>query len=406
MIKQAVILAGGQGTRLGALTGHVSNPLLPLHGPPFLDHLLWNLARHGIRDIILSGGHPGEQLADYGRRRAGGSVGLRVFVEPSPLGTGGALRFLLPHLQDRFLLLNGDSLFDINYLDLPLAVDVPSRAPATIALRQVADAARHGRVELSGARVRRFLEQVPDPQPGLIYGGIAWLDRRLVEGFPAGFVSLEQEVFPHLAAEGGLLGKPYAGCFIDIGILDDCHRAGQELADWQRRPAVFLDRDGVINQDHDYVCTPDQFEWVEGAPQAIRWCNERGHLVIVVTNQSGIARGYYDEAQFQALTAWMQAELADLGAHVDAVYHCPHHPTEGVAPWRQVCHCRKPSPGLLEQAMSEWEIDRAGSLLIGDKARDVEAAQRAGVAGCLFPGGRLDLFVQQMLAGKTFSRNL
>ena len=396
MVKQAVILVGGRGTRLGTLTRQTPKPLLPVAQRPFLDFVVWNLSRHGIDDILLASGHLGEQLTDYCNSRAHGQARLRSFIEPTPLGTGGALRFLAAELQDHFLLLNGDSLFDINYLDLILSVDLPPRT-ATMGLRHVANAARYGGVETHGTTIVRFLEKDPMPRPGLINAGVCWMDRRLLEQLPEGVSALEQDLFPRLAAEGRLFGKQYEGYFIDIGIPNDYQRANQELPAWQRRPALFFDRDGVINQDHGYVCSPERFEWVAGAPQAIRWCNDHGYLVIVVTNQSGIARGYYDEAQFQTFMAWIQAELAGLGAHIDATYHCPHHPSAGTGSLRMACHCRKPNPGLLEQARSEWAIDWPHSLLIGDKPTDLEAAKRVGIAGHLFPGGRLDLFLRETL---------
>lgn len=402
-VKQAVILAGGAGTRLGALTQTVPKPLLPVAGRPFLDYLVWNLSRHGIRDIILSCGYLGEQIVDHYKKNGRDKQTIRAFIEPEPLGTGGALRFLAAELREQFFLLNGDSLFDVNYWELSKAVSSSEDATATIALRSVSNAARYGRVELHGERVVGFLEKEANPRPGLINAGLCWMDRRLVEWLPAGASSLERDLFPRLVWEKRLFGKRFDGYFIDMGIPDDYARADQDLVNWQRRPACFLDRDGVINVDHGYVHTPERFEWVAGAPQAIRWCNENGYLVIVVTNQSGIARGYYDAIQFQALTAWMDAELAALGAHVDATYYCPHHPSMGESSLRMACQCRKPNPGLLEQAMSEWNVDPTRSFLIGDKPSDLEAAHCVGVAGHLFSGGRLDLFLLEAATGQTAS---
>ncbi|MEO5339396.1 MAG: HAD-IIIA family hydrolase [Magnetococcus sp. MYC-9] len=388
MTRQAVILAGGQGTRLGALTRQLPKPLLPVGGSPFLDYLVWNLSRQGVDDILISCGHLGEQIAAHFSDWRHDRTRIRTFIEPEPLGTGGALRFLRGELQDHFLLLNGDSLFDINYLDL--AIDAPILS-AVMGVRLVDNAARYGRVELQEGRVVRFLEKDPAPQPGLINAGVCWMDSHLLERLPEGVSALEKALFPHLAAEGGLFGKRYEGYFIDMGIPEDLQRAEQELPVWRRKPAIFFDRDGVINQDHGYVCSPERFAWVTGAPQAIRWCNDHGYLVIVVTNQSGIARGYYDTAQFQSLTAWIQSELAAFGAHIDATYHCPHHPDAGEA--GAACRCRKPNPGMLEQAMAEWQIDGSRSLLIGDNLTDVEAARRAGIPGFLFPGEGLDHFL-------------
>ena len=153
--------------------------------------------------------------------------------------------------------------------------------------------------------------------------------------------------------------------------------------------AIFFDRDGTLNVDVHYLHDPEQFVWVGGAIDAIRWANTHGYLVIVVTNQSGIARGYYDEAAVQRLHDWMNAELAKHGAHIDAFYYCPHH-TEGIVPaYTKVCACRKPAPGMLLRAIAEYDIDPAASLLIGDGEHDVAAAANAGVKGVLYPGGNL-----------------
>lgn len=164
------------------------------------------------------------------------------------------------------------------------------------------------------------------------------------------------------------------------------------------RTAAFLDRDGVINVDHGYVHRPEQFEWVAGAPAAIKWLNEHGFLVIVVTNQAGIARGYYSEQQFLKFMEWINARLKEYGAHLDATYYCPHHPHEGVDPYVRICECRKPAPQLLRKAISDWNVDVKRSVMIGDKESDILAACNAGLTGELFPGGNLLDFVNKTFA--------
>ena len=159
------------------------------------------------------------------------------------------------------------------------------------------------------------------------------------------------------------------------------------------RPAVFFDRDGVLNVDVNYLYKIEDFCWMPGAKEAIKYYNDQGYLVFVVTNQSGVARGYYSEADVHNLHKWMQKELAEAGARIDAFYHCPHHVQGSVAEYRLDCGCRKPAPGLILQAMEEWPVDKKKSFLIGDKPSDVEAAQTAGIKGYLFPGGNLYDFV-------------
>jgi len=165
------------------------------------------------------------------------------------------------------------------------------------------------------------------------------------------------------------------------------------------RPALFLDRDGVINVDKGYVSRIEDFEWVEGAVETIAAFNRRGWYVFVVTNQSGIARNYYTEADMHTLHDWMQAELAKAGAHVDRIYYCPYH-AEGENPaYRKDSFDRKPKPGMLLRAMADFPVKRELSFMIGDKDADMEAARAAGVAGFLFTGGNLSTFAEWTLAG-------
>jgi D-glycero-D-manno-heptose 1,7-bisphosphate phosphatase len=151
-----------------------------------------------------------------------------------------------------------------------------------------------------------------------------------------------------------------------------------------KKPAAYLDRDGVLNVDHGYVHAIDRLDWIEGAPQAVRLLNEAGYYVFVVTNQSGVARGIYDEASVVAIHAHMQDVLGAQGAHVDAFYYCPHHPEGTVAPFAIDCPCRKPGTGMLEQAAREWPVLRDGSFLIGDRDGDMEAAAAFKIRGVRF----------------------
>lgn len=144
------------------------------------------------------------------------------------------------------------------------------------------------------------------------------------------------------------------------------------------RPALFLDRDGVVNVDTGYVHRVEEFRFCDGIFDVCREARRRGAAIVVVTNQAGIARGYYDENRYQALTAWMQARFDAEGASIDAVYHCPHHPLHGGP-----CTCRKPAPGMLLRAAREHALRLPESLLVGDKESDVQAGRAAGVRACV-----------------------
>lgn len=144
------------------------------------------------------------------------------------------------------------------------------------------------------------------------------------------------------------------------------------------RQAVFLDRDGTINEERDYLFRCEDFKFISGVPQAIKRLNDADFFVVVVTNQSGVARGYYTENDVEHLHAFIQQQLCAIGAHIDAFYYCPHHPTKGLGQYKQDCCCRKGEPGMLLQAAKEHSIDLKKSFIVGDKLADVEAGMAAG----------------------------
>lgn len=160
------------------------------------------------------------------------------------------------------------------------------------------------------------------------------------------------------------------------------------------RPALFLDRDGVLNEDRGYVARWEDFAWIEGAREAVAAFNAAGWLVIVVTNQSGVGRGYYTEEAMHALHTRMADELAQAGGRIDAFYFAPHHPDSASETYRHPDPPdRKPNPGMILRALSDWPIDKARSVLVGDKLSDMEAARRAGIRGLRFKGGDLAKFL-------------
>jgi D-glycero-D-manno-heptose 1,7-bisphosphate phosphatase len=165
------------------------------------------------------------------------------------------------------------------------------------------------------------------------------------------------------------------------------------------RKAAFLDRDGVLNVDHGYVHRIEDLQVIEGAPAAVRRLNDAGYLVIVVTNQSGIGRGYYDEAAMNAVHDHLTEAFERAGARIDAFYHCPFHPKALVEHLRHPDHPdRKPNPGLILRAMQDWDVGPNGSFMVGDKDSDMQAAQRAGIPGHRFAGGNLDQLIASILA--------
>ena len=421
-IRQCAVLVGGLGSRLGALTKATPKPLLPIGDRPFLAWLMREFVRFGVEEFVLLTGYLSAQVD--GQVEALAAMlprAARVVIsrEPERAGTGGAVYHARDRLAQRFLLCNGDSLFDCNVARLlaDAAGDGPEVA-GRIVLRRIEDASRYGLVELEGDRVVAFHARPPAPAAGRSIAGVRTGDGRAAEGgtsagtpsVPTGGLinagiyaydrrlldeltpscSLEHDIMPRLAARGALRGTVAEGYFRDIGIPEDLARAQQEMPLVLRRRALFLDRDGVINVDHGYVGTREKFEWMPGAREAIRAATEAGWHVFVVTNQSGIARGHYTEADMHGLHAWMTDEVRRAGGTLDDLRFCPFHADAVHAAYRDAVHpWRKPAPGMLLDLIRAWQIDPARAVLVGDQDTDLAAAAAAGVAARKFTGGNL-----------------
>jgi len=399
-IRQCAILAGGLGTRLGAITETTPKPILDVGGRPFLFWLMREMLRFGVEEFVLLTGHLSDSVEASVRSVAATlprPVTLQFSVEPVRAGTGGALHHAATLLNERFLLCNGDSLFDCNLATLLLeaAADDPG-CVGHMLLRRIEDASRYGVVSLESNRISAFHARPPAGTPGTINAGVYVFERTILDHVTP-ICSLERDVLPGLAASGGLSGTLADGWFIDIGIPEDLARARAELRDRLTRPAVFFDRDGVLNIDHGHVGTRDRWEWIAGAKEAIGLATRSGRHVFVVTNQSGVARGFYNEAAVHALLTWVAEEVRLAGGTIDDFRYCPHHPEAGSPPYRRFCDCRKPAPGMLRELVSAWDLDPAACVMIGDKETDMEAARAVGISGHLFTGGRLDTFLRPLL---------
>ena len=400
-IRQAVTLVGGRGTRLGTLTNDTPKPLLPVGGRPFLDYLVHEARRFGLERLLMLTGYKSHEIEKAYGGRSFGQLTVEVLAEPEPAGTAGALRHAADRLDETFFLLNGDSYFDFNWLSLARTLD---RADWTMhaALATGIDGSRYGRVELAGPHVRGFRAEGASSEP--INAGIYLVRRRLLDLIRTVPCSLEREILPGLAERGQLLGTAAPGAFIDIGVPRDFERAQELLPSFMHRPAAFLDRDGILNRDDGYVHRPEQIVWVDGAFEAVRWLNEQGFYVFVITNQGGVAHGYYDEQHVHDLHAWMQQEMQRHGAHIDSFEHCPYHPQGVVAPYAQESEFRKPQPGMILKLQREWTTDPSRSFVVGDRDTDVEAAIAAGVAGFKFTCGNLLDFLKPRVSLRAMDR--
>jgi D,D-heptose 1,7-bisphosphate phosphatase len=386
---QAVILVGGLGTRLGLLTANTPKPLLDVDGKPFLSYLIDALARQGFNDILLLAGYNSNVILEFVSQNKWLNINIRCIVESEPLGTGGALRNAYELLAETFLLLNGDTIFDINLNDL--TSPFLGSSIIRLALLSVPETARYGRVVLVDGKVIA-LEEKGAGGAGLINGGIYFISKAAIDLLPLGSSSLEKDLLPCLIADGRVEGREYKGFFLDIGIPADYEKAQRAVPRSLLRPAAFLDRNGVLNVDMNYASRPVEFRWADGAKAAVKLLNDANFYVFVVTNQAGIEREYFDQSCTLELYNWMQQELREVGANIDAFYFCPHRPD-----FADLISYRKPKPEILMQAFNEWSIDVNKSFLISDKDWGINDTEHAGIKGYLFNNSNLLEFVVKIL---------
>ena len=372
-MREAVVLAGGFGTRLAHIVSDVPKPMAPVCGRPFLRYLLDDLQRKGVERVILATGYKrGCIEAFFGAHYRG--LELVYSPENAPLGTGGAIKRALALCREEWVaVLNGDTYFDVEFS----ALEQRKRPGAiVVAAKRLRNFDRYGALELNGDTVAAFREKAPCAE-GLVNGGVYLMERTALEAVPETRFSFETAVLEPLAARRAVLAAESGGYFIDIGVPEDYAAAQEtmkELAPVNR--AAFFDRDGTINVDVHYLHRQEDLHFIDGMPEFIRKWNDWGYKVLVVTNQAGIARGYYTENDMRALHRAMNERLGAYGAHIDAFYFCPHHPD-----FTGPCRCRKPAPGMIEDAVREFDLDPAQCVLFGDQPWDIEAGEQCGVKG-------------------------
>ena len=370
------ILAGGFGTRLRPVLSATPKVLAPVGGRPFLTYLLDQLIAAGVRRVVLCTGYLAEQVqSTLGQRY--GELELVYSRESEPVGTAGALRLALPCLNsDPVLVMNGDSWCD---LDLPafLSWHRQKEAIASLGLVHLPDTARFGRVSFDGNGGILSFGEKASAGAGWINAGVYLLSQSLLQTIPAQrSVSMEYEIFPRLIGNG-LFGYAEGNRFLDIGTPESYAEAENVLLANSapdrsgRQRYVLLDRDGTINIERHYLSDPDHFELLPGVVEGLRQIQSAGLGLIVVSNQSGLGRGYLTRERLEAIHQKMKDLLRNEGIVLSGIYICPHLPEER-------CACRKPEIGLGRRAAAERGFDLRQAFVIGDKETDIAFGRRLG----------------------------
>ena len=376
-VTEAIILAGGKGTRLRSVISDAPKPMARIQGRPFLEILIDIFYAQGITHFVLSVGYMADTIVDHFKEKYP-NLDVSFSMEDEPLGTGGAIRRAFEKVKGEFaLVLNGDSLFDVQLEELEpySAVDLP-----IIFGRHVDDVTRYGCFVYEGSKIHRYQEK-EGYGPGYINGGVYVLGKDTLHSFPANHkFSIESDYFSKFSEKNTATIIFSGGYFIDIGLPESYQKAQDELKPYIKNKALFLDRDGVINVDTGYLHKPKDCIFIDGITELLKTAKDLGYLNIVVTNQAGIGRGYYSENEFQTFMNWMNTSLGNL---IDDYFFCPFHPEHGIGAYKQDSWDRKPNPGMFEKAIKKHNISPLRSIMIGDNLSDIEAANKVHMARAL-----------------------
>lgn len=399
---KVVIMAGGKGTRISSIANDIPKPMIQIEGKPVLEYEIDILRKQGFTDIIITVRHLGNVIMDYFGNGSGISpvtnqpfgVNIEYYYEKEALGNAGALFKIKDKLNSDFLLLNADSIFDVDFNrfvnfhkkhnGLVTLFTHPNNHPYDSGL---IIASKNGVVEKwltkEDERPRYYRNRV-NAGLHIINPQILDMDKTISK------VDLDRQILKPLAGTGKMFCYDSPEYVKDMGTPERYYSVCKDFKLEKvfkknlknKQKAIFLDRDGVINKYAGFLRNIDEFELLDGAAEAIRKINDIGYLTIIVTNQPVIARGEISFEELEKIHNKMETLLGEKGAYLDAIYYCPHHPDKGYQgenlSLKIDCECRKPKPGMLFKAAQDFNINLNLSWMVGDSKNDIQAGINAG----------------------------
>lgn len=391
---KAVILAGGKGTRLGSLTSLLPKPMVKIGNIPVLEHQINLLKRYGIKDIIILTGYLSEVIEIYFKTGKSFGVNIKYFKEKEPLGTTGGIKAIESSLSDDFLVLYGDIIIDMDLSRL-MNFHKNKKGIATVVLHSNTHPYDSDLVDVNESQQITAFHPKPHDNAfyrNLVNAGVYILSPKIFQHLEKNkSADFARDIFPALIKKENLFGYNTPEYIKDMGTPERLKEVEEDYASGKiarlnlqnKRNAVFLDRDGVINEKVDQLHNIEDFRLIDVASEAIKKLNSSEYLSIIITNQPAVARNLCTIQDIENIHNKMETLLGNNAAKMDAIYFCPHHPDRGFPDenlkYKINCSCRKPKTGMIEKAVSDFNINLDGSYLVGDSSRDIECGKNAGI---------------------------
>jgi len=370
-IKQAVILAGGIGTRLRPLTNNLPKPMIPINRKPFLEYLIDLLKENGIEEVVLLLGYLPEKIKKYFGNGSKFGINIKYSIGDVSFETGKRIKNAKELLDDNFLLMYCDNYWPLDLKKLVKYHDEHNvLTTVTIYTNKDNFTKSNMRIDNQGYGILYDKSRKEKNLSGVDIGFFI-INKKVLELMPNTNFSFEKEILPKLIKEKQLAGYLTDHKYYSIGKIERLPITEQFL---KQKKVIFLDRDGVINKKApkaDYVKNWNEFEFLPGAIEALKILTQNGYNIYIISNQAGIARGIMTENDLKEIHRNMLNELEKKGGKVSDIYYCPHG-------WDDGCECRKPKPGMFFQAAREHHIDLTKAVFIGDDERDIQAGNSAG----------------------------
>jgi len=368
-----IILCGGKGSRLGPLTKKTPKPLIKIGTKPFLFYLIKYYQRYNFKKIYLLAGYKGNQIKKYFNKKKFNFINVEVIIEKQPLGTGGCLSLIKKKLSKHSLIINGDS-----FIEYDVKKFLSGKFENKMLLVQNKNYKSNKKLSNLKININKKI-YYSKSDSNIMNGGVYCLSNKILKKIDQRNISLENEIIKKLICQNKIYGEITKGYFIDIGIRKNLSYATKTLKKNNIKPAAFLDRDGVLNYDYGYVHRYEQFKWMDGSIEALKYLNKKKYRIFVITNQSGIGRGKYTIKEFDTLHQKIKKFLSTKKIYIDDVKFCPHHPIHGISLYKKKCNCRKPKNKMIKDIFEEWDIDIKKSFMVGDKITDQKCAKKSNI---------------------------